>query len=70
MVVLIPGSNSALMYTGEGRVDLLLQGRNLVFQTSIPPFLTLNTYIPYSTTNLKEYLDIPITHTGNEETPN
>ena len=39
-------------------------------QTSIPPFLTLNTYIPYSTTNSKEYLDIPITLTGNEETPN
>ena len=30
----------------------------------------LNTYIPYSTTNSKEYLDIPITLTGNEETPN
>ena len=57
VTVQIPGFNSALMYTGEGRVDLLLQGRNLVFQTSIPPFLILiSPILPPTQKNIWIYL--------------
>ena len=64
----ILGFETASKYTGEGKGGPDPQGRKLVFQTSLPPFLILISPIlpPHS----KESLDIHIILTGNEETPN